>query len=56
MLTLTYVLFAHFTSEEGRETALEGLRVPHDQQQFHTILLAPHQGGSKQIHRCGHSI
>jgi len=36
-------------------TALGGLEIPHVQQQFHIILLAPHQDGTKQGHKCSHS-
>jgi len=33
-------------------TALGGLGIPHGQQQFQIVLLAPHQDGTK---RCSHS-
>jgi len=33
-----------------------GLEIPHCQQQFQVILLAPHQDGTKQRRRCNHSI
>jgi len=32
-----------------------GLEAPHGQQQFQVILMAPHQGGTKQGRRCCHS-
>jgi len=36
-------------------TALRGLGIPHGQQLFQIILLAKHQDGTKQGHRCSHS-
>ena len=35
--------------------ALGGLEIPHGEQQFQVILLAPHQDGTKQGRRCSHS-
>ena len=32
---------ARFSSRDGRGAAATGLEIPHDQQQFHVILLAP---------------
>jgi len=34
--------------------ALGGLEIPHDQQQFQIVLLAPHQDGTKKGQRCSH--
>jgi len=34
---------------------LGGFEKPHDQQQFQTVLLAPHQDGTKQGQRCSHT-
>ena len=36
--------------------ALGGLDIPHGQQQFQKVLLAPHQNGTKQGRRCSHAI
>jgi len=36
--------------------ALGELGIPHGQQQFQIILLAPHQDGTQQGRRCSHSI
>jgi len=36
-------------------TALGGLGIYHGQQQFQIVLLALHQGGTKQCRRCSHS-
>jgi len=35
--------------------AVGGLEVPHDQQQSHVVVLAPHQDFTKQGQRCSHS-
>ena len=39
----------------ARTTALGGLGISHGQEQFQLVLLAPHQDGTKQGHRCSHS-
>jgi len=36
-------------------TTLGGLGKYHGKQQFQIVLLAPHQGGTKQCRRCSHS-
>jgi len=36
-------------------TALGGLGIPHDQQQFQIVLLAPHQDGTEQGRRYSQS-
>jgi len=35
--------------------ALGGPEIPHDQQQSHIVMLAPHQDGTKQGRRCSHA-
>jgi len=55
-----YTPFIHFMSAFplGRvagAAAPEGLGIPHGQQQFQIVLLAPHQDGTKQGRRCHHS-
>jgi len=35
---------------------LGGLEISHGQQQSQVVMLAPHQGGTKQGRRCSHSI
>ena len=50
---------ARFSSGESRDAgtaALERLETPRGQQQSERVLLAPHQGGTKQDRRCSHSI
>ena len=47
--------YARFSSKEGRRSnSLAGLGIPHGQQQFQIILLAPHQNGTKQSLRGSH--
>jgi len=38
-----------------RATALAELGIPHGQQQFQIVLMAPHQNGTNQGRRCSHS-
>jgi len=35
--------------------SIEGLGIPHGQQHFQIVLLAPHQDGTKQGRRCSYS-
>jgi len=47
---------ARFSSREGRRArALGGLKIPHGQQKFQIVLLAPHQDETKQCRRCSYS-
>jgi len=39
----------------GVSRTLGGPEIPHDQQQFQIVLLAPHQDGTKQSRRCSHA-
>jgi len=50
ILHFSFIHFhARFSSREGGGAAALGLEIPHGQQQFQVILLAPHQDRTGQV-------
>jgi len=55
MLFIPFIFMLAFPLGRVAVTAaLEGLGIPHGQQQFQMVLLAPHQDETKQGRRCIH--
>jgi len=56
MLFISFIFMLAFRlGEIAGATALGGLGIPHSQQQFQIVLLAPHQDETKQGWRCSYS-
>jgi len=56
MLFISFIFMPAFPlGRVAGATTLRGRGIPHGQQQFQTVLMAPHQDGTKQGRRCSHS-
>jgi len=56
MLLISLIFMPAFPLRRVAAVATHGgFGIPHGQQQFQIVLLAPHQDGTKQGRRCSHS-
>jgi len=56
MLFISFIFMPDFPLRRvAGETSTGELGIPHGQQQFQIVLLAPHQDGTKQGRRCSYS-
>jgi len=56
MLFISFIFMLAFRlGRVAGEAALGGLGIPHSQQQFQIVLLAPHQDETKLGRRCSYS-